>query len=172
VTGLTGNAVSLLNTDYAERNIAFEAQSGNTAMDISGGDRPSLATGVSQTVATEIGRSYALTFWVGNADGSGNGNYAADSILDLSIDGAPREHITNGAVIHQRVDWVEVTRVFTARSASTNIAFFNGTTADGFTGLDNVSLSAVPESATWMTMIVGFGLAGGLLRRRQRVAAA
>jgi hypothetical protein len=170
VVGVSSNAVSLLNTDYVEPNVSFESQSGNTAMDISGGDRPNLATGINQTIATEIGRRYALTFWVGNADGSGNGNYSHDSILDLSIDGAAREHFTNGAITHHQVNWVEVTRVFTARSASTNIAFFNGTTADGFTGLDNVSVAAVPEPATWTMMIGGFGLAGAALRRRVRAA--
>jgi hypothetical protein len=29
-------------------------------------------------------------------------------------------------------------------------------------------LSAVPEPATWAMMILGFGLVGGVMRRRQR----
>lgn len=41
--------------------------------------------------------------------------------------------------------------------------------------LDNVSLSvipsAVPEPATWMMMLLGFGLVGGMLRRRRPIAA-
>lgn len=172
VVGLTNNAVSLLSTDYVEPNVAFTSESGVVAMDISGGDRPNLATGVNQTVATQIGQTYRLTFWVGNADGSGNGNYRNDSILDLSIDGAAREHFVNGAITHHGVNWVEVTRTFTATRADTNIAFFNGTTADGFTGLDNVSLSAAPEPAAWSLMIGGFGLAGAALRRRARHARA
>jgi hypothetical protein len=32
--------------------------------------------------------------------------------------------------------------------------------------------SAIPEPATWSMMIVGFGMAGGLLRRRRRILAA
>lgn len=36
-----------------------------------------------------------------------------------------------------------------------------------FQAIDNVQLSAVPEPATWATMIVGFGLAGAALRRRR-----
>jgi hypothetical protein len=34
--------------------------------------------------------------------------------------------------------------------------------------LDNIAVaSAVPEPATWAMMIVGFGVAGGALRRRR-----
>lgn len=35
--------------------------------------------------------------------------------------------------------------------------------------LDNVSISAVPESASWAMMIAGFGLAGAAIRRRSTV---
>jgi hypothetical protein len=35
-----------------------------------------------------------------------------------------------------------------------------------------VQIPAVPEPATWLSMIGGFGLAGGLLRYRRRMAAA
>lgn len=37
--------------------------------------------------------------------------------------------------------------------------------------LDNITLSAVPEPATWALMITGFGLVGSTLRRRRAVAA-
>jgi hypothetical protein len=33
--------------------------------------------------------------------------------------------------------------------------------------LDDVSLAAVPEPATWAMMILGFGAAGSILRRRK-----
>ena len=37
---------------------------------------------------------------------------------------------------------------------------------------DNALLSAVPEPGTWLTMLLGFGLVGGLLRFRRRPATA
>lgn len=51
----------------------------------------------------------------------------------------------------------------------------SGSTARGAPGLDDVSMSVrtvggVPEPATWALMIGGFGLAGGALRRRARLA--
>ena len=36
--------------------------------------------------------------------------------------------------------------------------------------LDNISLSAVPEPATWAMMIGGFGMVGGAMRRRRSSA--
>lgn len=43
---------------------------------------------------------------------------------------------------------------------------------DGLPALPGGTLriSVVPEPASWLTMVAGFGLAGGLLRRRQRPA--
>jgi hypothetical protein len=38
-------------------------------------------------------------------------------------------------------------------------------------GVDNVSVAAVPESATWAMLITGFGLVGAAARRRRAVAA-
>ena len=44
---------------------------------------------------------------------------------------------------------------------------------DGHIILDNVSLSVgvVPEPATWAMMIIGFGAAGSMIRRRKAVVA-
>ena len=38
--------------------------------------------------------------------------------------------------------------------------------------LDNVLIQSVPEPAAWALMIVGFGSAGAMLRRRRAVLAA
>jgi PEP-CTERM motif len=45
---------------------------------------------------------------------------------------------------------------------------FDGTTSKDFL-LDNVSIAAVPEPASWALMIMGFGLVGSAMRRRQSV---
>jgi hypothetical protein len=58
---------------------------------------------------------------------------------------------------------------FTAPSASTELRFkVDGVTnsVDGI--LDNVGVAAVPEPATWLMMILGFGMVGGAMRYRQR----
>ncbi len=46
---------------------------------------------------------------------------------------------------------------------------FDGTTSKDIF-LDNVSVTGVPEAASWALMIAGFGLVGGALRRRNKVS--
>lgn len=64
---------------------------------------------------------------------------------------------------------------FTSTSAFSSITFYGG--ANNFTILDNVTLAtanataAVPEPATWLTMILGFGLIGAGLRSRRTTVA-
>jgi hypothetical protein len=53
--------------------------------------------------------------------------------------------------------------------ATYNLPVFNDETGDLYFTLQGSS-AAVPEPALWATMILGFGLAGGLVRRRPRLA--
>jgi hypothetical protein len=58
---------------------------------------------------------------------------------------------------------------FIAGSASTELKFKVDPVTNSVDGiLDNVSIAAVPEPATWLMMIFGFGLVGGAMRYRQR----
>jgi hypothetical protein len=162
-----GGAVQLLSDTYAEPNIAFDAESGTASMDLSGPGNVGGTAGVAQTVDTVAGQVYRLDFWVGNADGSHNANYALPSTVDLQIGDGPAQAFTNAATTFERTDWRHFETSFVGTGAPTEIAFFNGTAhADAETGLDNVSLTlAVPEPATWWLMILGFGLIGAALRR-------
>ncbi|HEY0446857.1 MAG TPA: PEPxxWA-CTERM sorting domain-containing protein [Allosphingosinicella sp.] len=62
---------------------------------------------------------------------------------------------------------------FTSDTAFTSVRFIgtglNDSITDGFS-MDNVSFGGVPEPATWLMMIGGFGMIGGALRRRRRQA--
>jgi hypothetical protein len=168
VLGPSNNAVALLANDYVEPNVAFESESGNSALDLSGGGNSGPTAGVSQSVATEVGKSYVLKFWLGNADG--NNNYTLPSTLTLALDGGPGIAFTNVDITRRGVNWQEISFAFRAAKATTNIAFLNATPkGDAFTGLDNVSLGAVPEPAAWSLMIAGFGLMGAALRRRPQI---
>lgn len=54
-------------------------------------------------------------------------------------------------------------------AAGSTLTFKAVGTSDSFGGyVDNISLAAVPEPATWAMMIMGFGLAGGALRNAKR----
>ena len=65
--------------------------------------------------------------------------------------------------------WERVTMTFTASSNSQLLSFLAQGTPNGappISFLDGVSLTAVPEPATWAMMIGGFALIGAAMRRR------
>lgn len=62
------------------------------------------------------------------------------------------------------------TGTFTAGAGST-LTFRAAGTSDSLGGyLDNITLSAVPEPATWAMMLIGFGMAGYGMRSRRKDA--
>lgn len=66
--------------------------------------------------------------------------------------------------------WKSVNFVFTATGASQLLSFLSLGTPDGLPPiavLDGVSVTAVPEPATWALMLAGFGFVGFAARRRR-----
>jgi len=63
-------------------------------------------------------------------------------------------------------DFTSLTNISSIRIVADVRADSNGYSFDNF----SFSSAAVPEPATWLSMIVGFGLLGGALRRRPRAA--
>ena len=170
---ILGVDTALVNSSYAEANITFQARSGQAFMDLSGVGNSGPTSGIAQDVATLVGQIYTLSFWVGNADGSGNANYLLPSTVNLSIDGGGLVSFTNGATTTGLNNWRRFSATFTATGTTTNIAFLNGTDlGDSQTGLDDVSLvegtTAVPEPSAWMLMISGFAILGGMARQKRR----
>lgn len=178
--GLTGweivgvAAVSQLRSDFSG-NIGwtFPAQDGVISMDLAGfaSNSPS---GVRQTIATVVGSAYALTFWVGNVSGGPFG-FSSSVGVEFSSGGTDFSctNDTQGTVF----DWKRCSASFVAASDQTALTFRNLDPASDFVnGLDNISVtlaqaSGVPEPATWLTMIAGFGAIGATMRRRKpRVA--
>ena len=49
--------------------------------------------------------------------------------------------------------------------------YINDSTRDDNVGGVSLRITAVPEPTTWALMIGGFGIAGGMLRRRRSIAA-
>jgi hypothetical protein len=168
---LRGDSVQILSNTYTEPNVAFESHSGDASLDITGGGNVGPDAGVSQSIATDIGQTYRLSFWLGNADG--NNNYTLPSTIAVKIDGLDLKSFTNADITPNHIDWRLVSFTFRADRDQTRVTFFNNTPrGDAEGGLDDVSLTAVPEPASWALMIGGFGLAGATLRRRKALAAA
>ena len=171
---VTGNDVLLIDRLYSESGLVFNAQGGsNNAIDLTGAGNTGFADGITQTVATEAGKTYKLVFFVGNASPTGGNAFAYrnPSIVNLSIDGGGLQSFTNGTDTPFAINWKRFSTIFVATGA-TSLAFSNGTPpGDNMAGLDTVSLVAIPEPATWAMLVLGFGLVGVASRRRSASAA-
>lgn len=170
ITGwqVVGPNILLLNTGYTEPNVSFAAHLGLNSVDLTGAGNVGPTAGITQTVATTAGQAYLLTFWLGNADGSGNGNYLLPSALSLSIDGGTAQTFSNSDTTTFTINWKQFSTGFVATSASTTLSFLNATGAtDSEAGLDDVVLVAVPEPATAALALAGMAVVCMRLHRRR-----
>jgi len=172
-TATSGKCTLVLNTIYTEPNaigtIFFQSQSGNQSIDITGGGNTTDG-GVEQTLATNIGTAYALTFYLGNMDNNAS-LYGAASSVRVKVTGQADQFFSNNVSDANHLNWALQTYTFTATSALTTIDFINNTSAtDNEAGIDNVQLnvaSNTPEPSTWGLMVLG-GLALTVRRAKGR----
>ena len=173
ITGWTvvGVDSAVANGQFSQSGITFQAQAGNQWIDMAGVTSNSKTSGVSQNVATAIGTTYLLSFYVGSAT---DRELFFASTVDLSIDGGARTSYTNSTAPTNMLDWKLFNVSFIATGTTTNITFFNGSEPNNFLGaLDNVSIqesSPVPEPASMSLLALGAaGMLGFRLRRRNKV---
>lgn len=117
---------------------------------------------VSQTFADVAGATYNVSFYLAS-DGLTPNDFAVNGPGALFI--PTQTDITASP-------YLEYFGTFTGTGSDT--ITFIARDDPGFLSLDDVSVTlvAVPEPATWATMILGLGLAGVALRRRRTLAAA
>jgi hypothetical protein len=129
---------------------------------------------VSNSFAVNAG-SYAYSFDLINVCCNSNGPFNTPSTLWFYFtaddgttyelaSGAFNSLLTPGVPYHQ-------TGGFTLQSGGTlKVALFDttGIASGNDFGVDNISLTAVPEPATWGLMILGFGAAGAAVRTSRR----
>lgn len=176
-TGITGWKVvgvdtSIIDGDFTQNGITFQAQDGNQWADLAGVNSNSTLSGLTQTVTTIVGELYELSFYVGSAT---DGRFFFPTAVDVSIDGGGRTKFSNPNAPTNALDWMRFSLQFTATSAATSLTFFNGAAANNFnSAFDNVSLVQVSESVPepGSLALVGLGLAGLSLRRRRERAKA
>lgn len=116
-----------------------------------------------------VGQTYALTFdWAAGQFRTRDG--ATTEQLQVGFGNS----VFNTSVIsnanHGFSGWRSASTTFTATSTSQLLSFLSIGTPNGLPPvalLDNVSLTAVPETSTWIMMILGFGMVGGAVRRRR-----
>ncbi|MGZ6299708.1 MAG: choice-of-anchor C family protein [Candidatus Limnocylindria bacterium] len=150
-TSITGWTVAAGSVDWI--GTYWPAQDGSMSIDLSGTDAGTL----SQTLATTIGNTYTVSFFL-------SGNPAGPptvKTLDVSATGAVTTSYTYDVTGNSltTMNWTAETYTFLATSASTTLSFVS--TSAGFFGpaLDNVSITeTVPTKADcknggWQTMI-------------------
>ena len=152
--------------------LVFNAQQGRNSLDLTGTGNSGPDDGVYQDVATVAGQLYTLRFWVGRATtiGSVGRDYLSNATMRLSIAGGPQMEFVNDQSVASGIAWTQFTQRFVAIAGTTRIAFRNGLGND-YLGLDSVSVlnsASVPEPVSWATMLGGFGLIGGAMRRSRR----
>lgn len=123
---------------------------------------------IGQTITTQVGQKYWLTFDMNANPDHGTG----PRVAIIGANGVIGTETFN-AVAPVAGPWQTRTLSFVANSTSTQITFASGTTDNCCWGaaIDNVSV-AVPEPGAWALMIMGFGAAGTMLRRRRALTAA
>ena len=126
--------------------------------------------GLKQNVSTIPGVQYLLSFWVGNVfDPTGTfGTTSSVNVRTLGVGATSFGIFTNASTVSGVQVWQQFSLTFIAVSATTMLDFVNADpTNDNSNGLDNISLSVIPEPAT--ILLFGIGAVGlGLTRRRSR----
>lgn len=171
ITGWTvvGVDSAVVSGSFVQNGITFNAAAGSQWLDLAGVTSNSMLSGVTQTVATVAGASYALSFYVG---GTSDNSIFFPATIDLSIDGSARTGFANAAAPRNSVDWQLFTVDFVAATPTTALTFYNGSgPGNFFSGLDDVSLTAVavttpiPEPAEWALITLGLAFIGARRRR-------
>ncbi len=125
------------------------------------------------TWAFQAGDVFTLSFFAsGNQRGPGG---FADSFSAGFLLNGTTEINFDGPVLAFNDPFSQYTYTYTATGAGSLQAYIRarGAGSDNVgIVIDNVSLSAVPEPATWMMMIAGFGLIGAAMRRKRQTVRA
>lgn len=147
------------------------AYDGNYFYDLGGYGNASgpIGDGLTQNVATTIGKTYTLTFGVSSEDVAGT------SELNVLIGGqSTLFSFTSGGTYFLK-GFTTQSINYVATSALTAISFIETANSSGGNNdplIDGVKFetSAAPETATWAMMLMGFGALGSSMRMRRRVS--
>lgn len=118
-----------------------------------------------------VGATYNFSAYAVNVccNSSFGGPNATPFIIAVRTDGGTQTIATSGAVTGTG-SWMQFGGSFVATATTANLSIFNDNSqASGNDyGLDLISVTAVPEPASWALMLGGFGLLGTAARRRTR----
>jgi len=117
---------------------------------------------LSQTLSTNIGQQYLVSFFL--AQGQGNAPGAENNVFDVTFGGATVEDLVN--VGEQGYTFYSALVTATGPSSVLNLT---GGNEVGFFLLDDVSVSPMPEPSSLALTMLGIGLIGYLSLRKSRL---
>lgn len=129
---------------------SLTANEGNYFLDLTDFSTGAPFGSVYQNITTDIGQSYQLSFDLGSSN-----LWGRPSAIEVSAAGLSNIFTSN--IIGGVSDWDQFSMVFTANAAMTTIVL-GGVTGSQYIGLDNVSVSAVPEPSSLLLFILGMGV--------------
>lgn len=161
-TAIDGWTVTAGSIDYILS--YWPAQDGSRSIDLSGNEPGA----ISQTFNTIANQRYVVKFFLGgNFDGPPPSKTIQASAGDFS---GTFTYTPTGTGNFQGYNAYSFG--FVGTGSPTTLTFASLSSGPFGAALDNVSVTAVPEPASWALMIAGFGLAGAALRSRRRPVAA
>lgn len=137
------------------------AQQGTYFLDLTDTQFSSPFGGVSQSLMTVANTQYILKFWLGTSQFYNPTNGAA-SLVSV----AGNDTTVSSTVTTLPNSWEEKTITFTALSSSTLLAF-TGISGKDYIGLDNISVTAVPEPTSIAMLFAGLAAVGTVVARRR-----
>ena len=119
VVGAAGTDIGVTSTTFTQSGISFPAEDGSNWVDLTGLNTNNDTQGLQQTIATIIGDTYTLSFFVGNVDSPSTG-FGVTSTVNVFANGSSLGAFTNNCTTcATTLTWVPFSHTFTATSTST-----------------------------------------------------
>ena len=149
--------------------IALSPRSGNFGINLADGSVNTVS--LSETINLLPFQQYQLSFWVGNYSANNGPARLNVNITDGTSNTIFLSETAAAPITNESSTWVRFAFNFIADGTSNTINF-SEVNGPSYIGLDDVSVTAVPEPATWAMMILGFAGIGFIAYRRKSKPAA
>lgn len=173
IVGVPRTYVSLVNSNYDQNpGFAFPAHDGSQWLDLAGYS-DNAPNGVQQSIATDIGATYLLSFYLGNVTGGPGNVFGTQSSVGVEFGSGGTDFSCTNNVAGATLTWQLCSQQFVASAPSTLFTLRNlDPTSDFSNAVDDVSftriVTGVPEPTTWAMLIAGFAMIGAAMRRRRQ----